>query len=279
MRIIEPHQLHQRPKERKRYSRRGVVLLLLVVISSGAVWQAVRSQPTPPPAQAIESQPKPPPQPPRYRSFTGVQFRDLYRSFAFADTAQVTASPAITGNTQADKRIRTIAEQRGYVLSRVPSAALHKTPEGFLVQEEVLKPWQQLKDAAAKEGVNIGLVSAYRSVEEQRLIFMQELQTKGMSVEQVAAGQADIEVDAVLQTSSIPGYSRHHTGYAVDLKCGSEDFNFFANTTCFQWLSRNNYQKAKKFGWIPSYPPDVQKQGPDPEAWEYVWVGTQSLLE
>jgi LAS superfamily LD-carboxypeptidase LdcB len=42
-------------------------------------------------------------------------------------------------------------------------------------------------------------------------------------------------------------------------------------------MSKDNYLQAKKYGWIPSYPEGAQQQGPEPEAWEYVWVGTASL--
>lgn len=282
MRIIEPSQLHQRSKKRAHAPRRGVVLLLLVIVSAGLLWQASRSRANPQPVQAVQVPPKPapvPPAPTRYRKFTGVQFRDLYNSFAYPNTKEIIVAPSISGNTVADARIRAIAFERGYRLRSVPVAPLSKTPEGFAVQQKVVEPWQKLRAAAAKEGIDIGLVSAFRSVDEQRLIFLQELKAKGVTIDAVATGQADELVDAVLKTTSIPGYSRHHTGYAVDFKCNNEDFNFFANTECFAWLKKNNYQNAKKFGWIPSYPPDVDNQGPDPEAWEYVWLGAETLLE
>jgi len=34
----------------------------------------------------------------------------------------------------------------------------------------------------------------------------------------------------------------------------------------------------KRFGFIPSYPENSGKQGPEPEPWEYVWVGEDVLL-
>src|SRR5690606_25521512 len=38
-----------------------------------------------------------------------------------------------------------------------------------------------------------------------------------------------------------------------------------------------NYANAKRFGFIPSYPPDGGKQGPEPEPWEFVWVGVEVI--
>jgi LAS superfamily LD-carboxypeptidase LdcB len=53
----------------------------------------------------------------------------------------------------------------------------------------------------------------------------------------------------------------------------------FEQSVCFGWLSKGNYKNAKSNGWIPSYPDGAKKQGPDPESWEYVWVGKQNLIE
>jgi hypothetical protein len=279
MRIIEPHQLQQQPPRRKNLSRRIIVLLMLVVLSGVLAWRAALSQPVQKNAQPPPLNPLNEPPPPRQRNFSGVQFRDLYNSYEFPGTSAIEVPPAITGNIVADTRIRTLARQRGYRLGSLPAGSLHKLPEGFIVQPEIAKPWQELKNAAAKDGVSLGIVSGYRSIDEQRLIFLQRLNTAAVTIDMISDGRADTAVDEVLKTTSIPGYSRHHTGYALDLKCGQENFNFFANTTCFNWLSKNNYKNAKHFGWIPSYPPEVPNQGPDPEAWEYVWVGRESLLE
>jgi len=276
MRIIEPNQLHRQPApKRKRLSRRSSVLLVLVTLSGGLLWHAVDAQEQP----AVQSKVTEQAAPPRYREFSDSEFRDLYISQDFSNTTKIVAPPVVTGSKKADTRIRALAERRGYMLSSSPGKPLSKTEEGYFVQQQMLSAWRQLKSAAAKDGVNLGLVSAYRSVEEQRLLFMQELEAKAVSVQDIAAGLADKAIDDVLQTTSIPGYSRHHTGYAVDFKCGDEDFNFFANTSCFKWISAKNYLNAKQSGWIPSYPPEVVDQGPDPEAWEYVWVGTEALLE
>ena len=291
MRIIEPHQLHQKAAKRSgrsnRRGRKAFSLVLLVLVMSGLVWQIIHAQessPLVPPSSAavtpvIAPEPAAPPAPPRLRIFTSAEFRDLYNVFAYPNTAEIISPPGITGNATADIRIRTIAMQRGYRLRSVPVAPLSQTAEGFPLQEKAVAPWQELKNNAAKEGINLGLVSTFRSVDEQRLIFAQRLRATGASVEAVAAGTADTQVDFVLKSTSIPGYSRHHTGYAVDFKCGNDDFNFFANTSCFAWLNKNNYENAKKSGWIPSYPPGIDNQGPDPEAWEYVWVSAQTLLE
>jgi LAS superfamily LD-carboxypeptidase LdcB len=76
----------------------------------------------------------------------------------------------------------------------------------------------------------------------------------------------------------VPGYSRHHTGYTIDLWC-EDGSSTFLSSSCYKWISDNNYLKAKQSGWIPSYPAGTDDQGPEPEPWEYVWVGTERLME
>ena len=39
----------------------------------------------------------------------------------------------------------------------------------------------------------------------------------------------------------------------------------------------DNFYNAKRFGFIPSYPDDLNAQGPNPEPWEFVWVGVDLI--
>ncbi len=98
-------------------------------------------------------------------------------------------------------------------------------------------------------------------------------------VTKIISGESDKEINDILITRSIPGYSKHHTGYTIDIGCGNYLLDYsFADTECFDWLAVNNYENAKRFGFIPSYPENSGKQGPEPEPWEYVWVGEDVLL-
>ena len=285
MRIIEPHQLRSKQFKRPRGKAKWLILPVALLLIGLGGWRLVLAKSPapaqqPPKAETVrQSEPAATEQPLRFKKFTGEEFRSLYDSFAYPNVVEITTPPPISGNSVADDRIEQLAFKRGYKLRSAPVAPLSKTPDGFPLQEKAVQPWLDMKTAAAKEGIALGLVSTFRAVDEQRLIFMQRLNATGTTVEEVAAGQADEAVVEVLTTTSIPGTSRHHSGYTIDLKCGNQDFNFFANTVCFQWLSKNNYENAKKFGWIPSYPEGVADQGPEPEAWEYVWVGVAVLTE
>jgi D-alanyl-D-alanine carboxypeptidase len=76
-----------------------------------------------------------------------------------------------------------------------------------------------------------------------------------------------------LAWSAPPGYSKHHTGYVIDLALPGQDHNAFGRSAAYQWLIADNYLVLKSFGFVPSYPEEGPPQGPNPEAWEYAFVG------
>lgn len=222
--------------------------------------------------------PMTPPTPPvkSLRTFSGNEFKLFYDQLQQPNLTPVENPPVISGNTIADQRIRKIAEDRGYRLRSSPAGELSSV-EGQPVQSSVVQPWLNLKKAASAQGLTLSIVSAYRSVDNQRSLYLSRLAATGATIDQVAAGTADDKVDYVLVTSSIPGYSKHHTGYTLDILCSGWAFENFKNSPCYTWISADNYKVAKENGFIPSYPVGADKQGPDPEAWEFVWVGTDLL--
>ena len=212
--------------------------------------------------------------------FTGEEFRNLYESFAYPNTALINEDTPITGDIDADDRIRKIAVERGYKLRSAPvTNAFIDVGDGFLLQQRAAQPWLDLKAAAKKDGINLGLTAAYRSAEGQKEIFTSRLSQLGIPVYNIAYGGYDSQISQVLRMTAIPGYSRHHTGYTVDIACEDQPTTSFAFTDCFEWLSADNYKNTKTFGWIPGYPEGAGQMGPDPESWEYVWVGTDPLTE
>jgi D-alanyl-D-alanine carboxypeptidase len=210
--------------------------------------------------------------------FSGNEIRLLFDNLIQSNLTKVNVPPYITGDDIADTRIRQIAEQRGYKLRSSPITKVTNI-DGYPLQKEVHQPWVNLKRNALKEGLNISIVSAYRSVNDQRVLFLERLYAEGVNVSEISSGKADIEIDKVLVTTAVPGYSKHHTGYTLDFACAGYAFENFKNSNCNEWLVANNYEQAKIHGFIPSYPVDADLQGPDPEAWEYVYVGTDVLYE
>ena len=116
--------------------------------------------------------------------------------------------------------------------------------EQFLVPE-VAEQWAALQRAAAQDGVELQVVSAFRSVERQCHIFERKL----------AAGQT---IDDILRVNALPGCSEHHSGRALDLTTpGVEPLSeAFERTDAFAWLTRSatdcglrlSYPRGNPFG-------------------------------
>jgi zinc D-Ala-D-Ala carboxypeptidase len=116
-------------------------------------------------------------------------------------------------------------------------------------------PWHAMRDAAKGEGLDLLLVSAFRTVDYQRAIFDRK----------VAAGTPIAEI---LRVNAAPGYSEHHTGRAVDIAIrGCPPLTeAFETTDAFQWLTTN----AGRFGFTMSYPRD-NPHGFIYEPWHWCW--------
>ncbi len=297
MRIVDsqqsPHQqvqkLHKRTKALKLVAVIVVIILALFIILGRAPSESNELSPAPTATSdtnvvTTEDLPvtvDPPvvePVQKTLRIFTDNEFKVFYDQLLQPDLVRVANPPEISGDVLADTRIRSIAEARGYKLRSSPSVELVSV-DGYLLHESVAQPWFELKAAAAAQGYSMSIVSGYRSVASQRQIYLSRLAATGATIAQVAAGAADAQVNEVLITSSIPGYSKHHTGYTIDLACNGFVFESFKDSPCNAWLIADNYKVAKEHGFIPSYPEGADNQGPDPEAWEYVYVSTELLYE
>ncbi len=175
-------------------------------------------------------------------------------------------APSITGNAAVDARIRAIGEARGYRRRPLPSGPLESV-NGVLLQPEAAAGLRSLVAAAAAAGHRIWATSGYRSPATQTSIFLGKL-----------AGTSDAAIDRRLRTVAVPGYSKHHTGYAIDIRASDGRLFSFRNTAAYAWLAADNFANAKAHGFVPSYPDGSGPAGPDPEPWELVWVGAENIL-
>ena len=180
--------------------------------------------------------------------------------------------PPITGETELDRQWRQLAEDQGYRrrplvddVSRLKTVGRSQ----HRLQPQAVDAIHALQDAAGEAGHQLMVTSAYRDHQYQAEIFLKPLVEEPLNEEAVAER---------LRWSAIPGYSWHHTGYTVDLREGDYTFEQFINSEGYRWLAADNYLWARTYGWIPNYPPGVQDQGPDPEPWEFIWVGPSDRL-
>jgi D-alanyl-D-alanine carboxypeptidase len=200
--------------------------------------------------------------------YTGEEFKRLYE-YAVANVLPNLDPPAgrlpISGDEDLDARIWEIAARRGYVLRPVAAGDLGSA-DGVPMQPQAAQAWMRLKADARAAGLGFIVSSAYRSPQSQRAQFLSKLD-----------GTTDEAIDAALTWYSIPGTSKHHSGYALDFRYRDGTFAEFRDAPDYAWLAADNFYNAKRFGFIPSYPDGVSGQGPNPEPWEFVWVGVDLI--
>ena len=266
---------------KKQFIKLGLVLfaaLLLVTVIGGS-----QSDPEPLPqatddtsTEDAEAEDSPEVPEKTIRAFTAEEFKQAYDNLSLPNITPIIVAPSITGNMAADDAIRNIAEARGYQLRHVASGLLNQLDDKP-VQELLISDWLSMKQMAAEEGVTLEFRSGYRSIEDQTELFVDRLLAAGGSVEAIAAGGQASVVDSVLALTAPPGYSRHHSGYTIDLV--DPGFAVFEGSTAYNWISENNFERAKLHGFIPSYPDGIVNQGPNPEPWEFVWVSKEVTYE
>lgn len=280
MHIIEPHRTQRRNKKRKTLLPIFLIVGAVMVVVAGRAFflQKLRNngvlgtnKQSNGTSSAATQQ--------GLKYFSGYDFQRLYETTALPNTQKTDEAPVITGNTEADVRIRTIAESRGHHLQPIPKQAITKSSDilsdDSLMQPYAAQAWQKLKTAANKEHIPLVAQTAYRSIDTQRQLFIARLESVA-SLGQIAAGKADAVVIATVQSVVPPGYSRHHSGYAIDFTC-SDGSSSFELSTCHTWLKANNYNQPKLMGFIPSYSDGVGTPPISPELAEYVWVGTSKF--
>jgi len=119
------------------------------------------------------------------------------------------------------------------------------------------KAWQAMRDAAERDGIQLLVVSAFRSLDYQRALILRKLEN-GKSITDI------------LKINAAPGYSEHHTGRALDITapdCPPLEQGF-ESTRAFAWLT----QHAARHGFRLSYPRD-NPHGITYEPWHWAHVG------
>ena len=168
------------------------------------------------------------------------------------------------------KYIFKLAESVGYKKRNEVSKDHLVKVNGIWLHRDIVNDFKKVENELWKYKVKINLLSGFRSVERQKKIFENKLKNKKGDI---LNGDLDTDILKILEVSSAPGYSKHHTGKALDFSCGNYYHldNSFKNTNCFRWLSANDFENAKKYNFYPSYPEGVENQGPNPESWEFIW--------
>lgn len=155
-----------------------------------------------------------------------------------------------------------------YPYEEAPEAELTPiTDDGSIVlRTTAAENFLDMVAAAEAEGIKLVPLSGFRSQQEQESVFfdVQAERKEGVTTR--------------AEVSAPPGYSEHHTGYAIDL--GDEFYpdadlkESFEETPAFKWLQQN----AMQYGFELSFPKD-NAQGVSYEPWHWRFVGDRSSLE
>lgn len=134
------------------------------------------------------------------------------------------------------------------------------------LRQAAAEEFQAMVQAAKASGVKLVPISGFRSVKDQQHIYFDIQAQRAQSVTKRA------------EVSAPPGYSEHHTGYAVDIGDGNTpatNLNTnFEQTKAFKWLEAN----AARFHFEMSFPKN-NSQGVSYEPWHWRFVGDRDSLE
>jgi hypothetical protein len=200
---------------------------------------------------------------------TGAEYNQLFTDSlkTLPGLREVSSSRLYIFGSSRDDLIYDVQFSRGYQLRPEADSGRLVGSGTQAMQPEMAKAWSALRAEAARHGWRLSVTSAFRSVDVQR------------SIARSRYGHANTwsKVDAVARWHSVPGTSKHHTGYTLDI--GYAGRKLQSHDSAYRWLAADHYAVAKSYGFVPSYPPDGGKQGPNPEPWEWNWVGIDNLLQ
>jgi D-alanyl-D-alanine carboxypeptidase len=131
---------------------------------------------------------------------------------------------------------------------------------GYLVRSLIVADLRALADAARAAGAPLGVVSGYRSYQQQRQTFDYWVSVGGY--------------EQALRTSARAGHSEHQLGTSLDFTSagGSAPWAYadWAQTPAGAWMAAN----AWRYGFVMSYPAGAfDRTCYDYEPWHYRYVG------
>ncbi len=141
------------------------------------------------------------------------------------------------------------------------------TPDGSIqLRQAAAQEFIRMRKDAQAAGIQLVPISGFRSITDQDHLFFDIKQERG----QVPTQRA--------QVSAPPGYSEHHTGYAIDIGDATAPATnlspSFDQTEAFAWLEKN----AAYYSFELSFPKN-NPQGISYEPWHWRYVGNQDSLK
>jgi len=148
----------------------------------------------------------------------------------------------------------------GHYPYKVASAkVLQPVGNGVKLHVDAAKAFKVMVGKARSQGIRLTPLSGFRSTAEQHYLFHEVARQRGQTPAQRA------------KVSAPPGYSEHHTGYAVDINSLEQSF---AHTREYKWLVTH----AEKYGFEESFP-EHNPQGVAFEPWHWRYIKSPTARE
>lgn len=147
--------------------------------------------------------------------------------------------------------------------------------EGINLQEEAHDAFLDMKRQAYQDGIDIKIVSSYRSYERQRAIFERKYiqYTDEDGLDPLEA------IDKIIEYSTIPGTSRHHWGTDVDLIDASKPAegdvlvaDKFEAGGPFEDFKKWMDAHSEEYGFYLVYTDNPRRRGFKYEPWHYSYA-------
>jgi LAS superfamily LD-carboxypeptidase LdcB len=240
---------------------------------------------TPAPKSSIVSNPEIA----KYKVFEGSQWKEVYEK-AKSNYENITYNYDglnYFGNDNVNQVAIDLAIKRGFIKRGLVSDQSKLVYiEGYPVQPNMANSIKELFKEMRDNGLSITFLSGFRGIPEQSTVFGDEFYKQSfyslgreISNQEILDRKADGVFNKSYDTVALPGYSRHHYGYTIDVTQPGTFYKDFESTKAYEWMSKDNFYNVKKYGIIPSYPKGVEYQGPEPESWEFIYVGKEDLLK
>ena len=129
------------------------------------------------------------------------------------------------------------------------------------LDSQVYKAFVLMADSAKKSGIDLYILSGYRSFYSQKSIWERKWEKNSSTMDDSK------NANHILRYSSMPGISRHHWGTDLDLNSlNSEYFQSGEGAKVYQWLNAN----ANHFGFFQPYTTkDKGRTGFETEEWHW----------
>lgn len=139
------------------------------------------------------------------------------------------------------------------------------------LQKEVWEAYQEMREAALREGINIQVVSGFRSYDRQKTIYNSKYRrfiNQGMTPTEAIA--------EILKYSTIPGTSRHHWGTDMDIIDSNQpqpssvlEEEHYHGDGVYSKMKKWLDQHAESFGFYEVYSNKEDRKGFQYEPWHF----------